>query len=51
MIKKGLEAIVGKRYVLDGEASLDAYSKDLSLREVKKVFDPQNILNPGKLCY
>ena len=33
MIKKGLEAIVGKRYVLDDEPTLDAYAKDLSLNQ------------------
>jgi len=45
MIKKGLEAIVGKRYVLDDEASLDAYSKDLSLSEPRRpslVVKPKN---------
>ena len=45
MIKKGLEAIVGKRYVLDDEASLEAYSKDLSLSEPRRpsmVVKPKN---------
>jgi len=45
MIKKGLEAIVGKKYVLDDEASLDAYSKDLSLSEPRRpsiVVKPKN---------
>jgi len=22
-----------------------------TLKEIKKVFDPRNILNPGKLCF
>jgi len=45
MIKKRLEAIVGKRYVLDDEASLDVYSKDLSLSEPRRpsvVVKPKN---------
>jgi FAD/FMN-containing dehydrogenase len=45
MIKKGLEAIVGKRYVLDDEASLDTYSRDLSLSEPRRpslVVKPKN---------
>lgn len=45
MIKKGLEAIVGRRYVLDDEASLDAYSKDLSLNQPRRpslVVKPKN---------
>lgn len=43
MIKKGLEAIVGKRYVLDDEASLDAYSKDLSLSQPRR---PSLVVKP-----
>jgi FAD/FMN-containing dehydrogenase len=45
MIKKGLEAIVGKRYVLDDEPTLDAYGKDLSLNQPRRpslVVKPKN---------
>ncbi|MDX1777350.1 MAG: FAD-binding protein, partial [Thermodesulfobacteriota bacterium] len=45
MIKKGLEAIVGKRYVLDDEPTLDAYAKDLSLSQSRRpslVIKPKN---------
>ena len=45
MLKKGLEAIVGKKYVLDDEPTLDAYSKDLSLstpRRPSMVVKPKN---------
>lgn len=45
MIKKGLEAIVGTRYVLDDEPTLDAYGKDLSLNQPRRpslVVKPKN---------
>ncbi len=43
MIKKGLEAIVGKRYVLDDEPTLDAYAKDLSLSQSRR---PSLVIKP-----
>ena len=43
MIKKRLEAIVGKKYVLDDEATLDAYSKDLSLNQPRR---PSLVVKP-----
>ena len=45
MLKKGLEAIVGKKYVLDDEPTLEAYSKDLSLSTPRRpscVVKPKN---------
>jgi FAD/FMN-containing dehydrogenase len=43
MIKKRLEAIVGKKYVLDDEATLDAYSKDMSLNQPRR---PSLVVKP-----
>ncbi|MCK5186628.1 MAG: FAD-binding oxidoreductase, partial [Deltaproteobacteria bacterium] len=45
MIRKRVEAIVGKKNVLDDEATLDAYSKDLSLNQPRRpsmVVKPKN---------
>jgi hypothetical protein len=47
MIKKGLEAIVGKRYVLDDEPTLDAYGKDLSLNQPRR---PSLVVKPKNGC-
>jgi FAD/FMN-containing dehydrogenase len=45
MIREELEAIVGKKYVLDDEATLTTYSRDISLRHPKRpslVVRPKN---------
>jgi FAD/FMN-containing dehydrogenase len=43
MLKKKLEAMVGKKNVLGDEASLDSYSKDLSLSQPRR---PQLVVKP-----
>jgi FAD/FMN-containing dehydrogenase len=43
MIKNGLEALVGKKNVFDDEATLDAYSKDMSLNEPRR---PSFVVKP-----
>ena len=43
MLKKKLETIVGKGNVLGDEASLDSYSKDLSLSQARR---PQVVVKP-----
>ena len=45
MLKNGLEAIVGKKFVLDDEPTLEAHSKDLSLslpRRPSCIVKPKN---------
>lgn len=45
MIKKELEAVLGKKHVLDDEATLDAYSADMSLSQPRRpslVVKPKN---------